>query len=87
MQEEPDPLSPYEVFEGTPWESGLLHSILADNEIEAILKDNSRLAWNTFPVDSSLVKVYVAYQDLSRAESIVEEFRNNMQQVDPEAEE
>lgn len=85
MQEEPDPLSPYEVFEGTPWESGLLLSILADNEIEAIMKDNSRLAWNTFPVDSSLVKIFVAYQDYNRAIGIVEEFRHNMQQVDPEA--
>jgi len=85
MQEEPDPLSPYEVFEGSPWESGLLHSILADNEIEAIIKDNSRLAWNTFPVDSSQVKVFVAYQDYQKAMEVVEQFRKNMQ-VDPEAE-
>ncbi len=73
-----DELAPYEVYEGTAWEAGLLLSILEDNEIEAFLKDNSRIPWNTFPVSASAVKVFVAFRDLQSATAIVEEFRKNM---------
>jgi len=75
MEEE---LSPYEVFDGTAWEAGLLKSILEDNEIEAILKDASFVAWNLFPVRSGTVKVFVALKDLERATIVVEEFIENM---------
>lgn len=73
-----DELAPYEVFEGTAWEAGLLLSILDDNEIEAFQKDTSRLPWNTLPVAVSSVKVFVAYRDLEAANGIVAEFRQNM---------
>ena len=74
-----DELAPYEVFEGNAWEAGLLLSILDDNEIEAFLKDTSRIPWNTFPVASSSVKVFVALRDFETASGIVKEFRQNMQ--------
>jgi hypothetical protein len=75
MEEE---LTPYEVFDGTAWEAGLLKSILDDNEIESILKDASFAPWNLFPVRSGTVKVFVALKDFERAKLVVEEFIGNM---------
>lgn len=73
-----DDLSPYEAFEGTAWEAGLLKSILDDNEIESILRDASFVPLNLFPVRSGSVKVFVAAKDIERARLIVEEFYQNM---------
>ena len=77
--EKEDSLSPYEVFEGTAWEAGLLKSILEDNEIEAFLKDFSNIPLNLYPVRSGSIKVFVAFKDLERAREVVEEFYTNMQ--------
>ena len=85
-----DVLSPYEVFEGTAWEAGLLKSILDDHEIENFMKDVSRIPWNTLPVDASSVKVFVAFRDYEAALAIVNQFRDNMKEeaeFDPENEE
>ncbi|MBK7029138.1 MAG: DUF2007 domain-containing protein [Bacteroidales bacterium] len=73
--------APYQVYEGTAWESGLLLSILEDNEIPAFLKDVSSIPWNSFPVNSSSVKVFVAFRDYEPALKIVEEFTQNMQKA------
>ena len=73
-----DELAPYEVFDGTAWEAGLLKSILEDNEIETILKDSSFATWNLYPVRSGTVKVFVALKDFERAKIVVEEFISNM---------
>jgi len=73
-------LSPYEVFEGTAWEAGLLKSILDDNEIESILRNASFAPWNLFPVRSGSVKVFVAAKDAEYARLLVEEFYKNMKE-------
>jgi hypothetical protein len=73
-----DELSPYEVFDGTAWEAGLLKSILDDNEIESILREASFAPWNLFPTRSGTVKVFVAAKDFERAHLLVEEFYRNM---------
>jgi hypothetical protein len=81
-------LSPYEVFDGTAWEAGLLKSILEDNEIESFIKDASTIPWNLYPVRASSVKVYVALKDLETAQAIVNEYYTNMQKEstdDPES--
>jgi len=74
-----DELSPFEVFEGTAWEAGLLRSILEDNEIETILRNASFAPWNLFPVRAGSVKVFVASKDFERARLLVDEFYKNMQ--------
>lgn len=74
-----DELSPWEVFEGTAWEAGLLKSILEDNEIETILRDASFAPWNLFPVRAGSVKLFVAAKDFERARLLAEEFYKNMQ--------
>lgn len=71
-------LSPYEVFEGTAWEAGLLKSILEDNEIETILREASFAPWNLFPARAGSVKVFVASGDFERAQLLVVEFNKNM---------
>lgn len=71
-------LSPYEVFEGTAWEAGLLKSILEDNEIETIVREASFAPWNLFPARAGSVKVFVASRDFEMAQLLVVEFNKNM---------
>jgi hypothetical protein len=71
-------LSPWEVFEGTAWEAGLLKSILEDNEIETILRNATFAPWNLFPIRADSVKLFVAAKDFERARILVEEFYKNM---------
>ena len=75
-------LSPFEVFEGSPWEAGLLKSILEDNDISAIIQQSSSLQWNLIPTDGASMKVFVAKDDLEQARAIVDEFYNNMEKED-----
>lgn len=74
--------APYEVFEGTAWEAGLLKSILEDNDIEAIMTEAYSLPWNTIPVKGAAAKVFVSLENLEQARDIVEEFYSNMQKED-----
>jgi hypothetical protein len=79
MTKEDKDLTPYEVYEGTAWEAGLLKSILEDNEIEAYMTQDYQLPWNTLPVKGAAAKVFVALKDLEQAKAIVEEFYSNME--------
>jgi hypothetical protein len=72
-------LSPYEVFDGTAWEAGLLKSILEDNDIEVIQSDASPMQFNLYPLSSTSVKLFVAHKDFDSASDIVKEFYTNMQ--------
>jgi len=71
--------APYEVFEGSAWEAGLLKSILEDNEIEAYMTEAYALPWNTIPVKGAAAKVFVALKDFEQAKAIVDEFYTNME--------
>ncbi len=82
MAKEDKSLTPYEVFEGSPWEAGLLKSILEDNEIETIIQQASALPMNIWPTDSATMKVYVAQKDFEQAKAIVDEFYTNMDKED-----
>ncbi len=74
-----DELAPWEVFEGTAWQAGLLKSILEDNEIETIMRNASSAPWNQFPTRADTVKVFVAAKDIEQARLLVAEFDKNMQ--------
>lgn len=78
VQEDKD-LAPYEVYEGSAWEAGLLKSILEDNDIETYMTQDYQLPWNTVPVKGAAAKVFVALKDLEQAKAIVDEFYSNMQ--------
>lgn len=79
MTKEDKSLSPYEVFEGTAWEAGLLKSILEDNDIETILEQITAFPWNSFPTTGASSKVFVALKDMEQAKAIVDEFYTNME--------
>jgi hypothetical protein len=70
--------APYEVFEGSAWEAGLLKSMLEDNDIETIIQQAYSLPWNTLPIKGAAAKVFVALKDFEQARVIVEEFYTNM---------
>jgi len=79
MVKEDKSLTPYEVFEGSAWEAGLLKSILEDNEIETIIQQATALPINIWPTESATIKVFVALKDFEQAKAIVEEFYTNME--------
>jgi hypothetical protein len=78
MKDEDKSLTPYEVFEGTAWEAGLLKSILEDNDIETYITEAYALPWNNLPVKGAAAKVFVALKDLEQAKAIVDDFYSNM---------
>jgi hypothetical protein len=73
--------APYEVFEGSAWEAGLLQSMLEDNEIETIIRQAYSLPWNSLPTKGAAAKVFVAKKDFEKARVIVEEFYTNMKKA------
>jgi hypothetical protein len=79
MTKEDKDQAPYEVFEGTAWEAGLLKSMLEDNEIETYITEAYQLPWNNIPVKGAAAKVFVALKDLDQAKAIVDEFYTNME--------
>ena len=81
MSEEENNQAPYEVFEGSAWEAGLLQSILEDNEIEAIIQQANSLPWNSLPLKGAAAKVFVALKDFEKARVIVEGFYTNMRKA------
>jgi hypothetical protein len=78
MVKEDKSLTPYEVFEGSAWEAGLLKSILEDNDIETIIQQATALPLNIWPTEAATVKVFVALKDFEQAKAIVDEFYTNM---------
>ena len=78
MTKEDKSLAPWEVFDGSAWEAGLLKSILEDNDIEALIEQNMALPWNIVPTTGASAKVFVAFKDFEQAKAIVDEFYTNM---------
>ncbi len=78
MVEKIENQAPYEVFEGSAWEAGLLKSILEDNGIFTILTQAYSLPWNILPTKGSSAKVFVSNENLEQARAIVDGFYSNM---------
>ena len=74
--------APYEVFEGSAWEAGLLQSMLEDNKIETTIRQAYSLPWNSLPTKGAAAKVFVALKDFEKARAIVKEFYTNMKKAD-----
>jgi len=72
-----------EIFAGTPWQAGMVKSLLADEGIEAYLIDEiigTLTPWWTAPGGAGSVKVIVAETDLERAIPIVKKYESNLQE-------
>ena len=79
MTKEDKDLTPYEIYEGSQWEAGLLKSILEDNDIETYITEAYALPWNNLPVKGAAAKVFVALKDFEQAKVIVTDFYSNME--------
>jgi hypothetical protein len=67
-----------EVFAGNAWDTGMVKSLLEDNEIDAFLiGDNlsSVAPWISSPGGVGAISVVVAAKDYERALAIVDAFR------------
>lgn len=70
---------PYEVFSGTPWQAGMVKSLLENAEIEAFLKDaimGTLNPWWVSPGGAGSVSVYVSGKDYEKALLIVSDYEN-----------
>jgi len=68
---------PVEVYSGTPWQAGMVKSLLEDSEIEAFMQDfimGTLNPWWTSPGGAGAVKVFVSVEDYDKAKIIVEEY-------------
>ena len=76
---------PVEVFSGTPWQAGMVKSLLENAEINAFLKDEimgTLNPWWTAPGGAGAVKVFVSNLDFDKAIPIVEEYEKNLKESD-----
>ena len=80
-KESNDEIRPVEVFAGTPWEAGMIKSLLENAEIEAFLKDEIMGTYNPWwsaPGGAGAVKVFVSNLDFDKAKQIVDEYVKNL---------
>lgn len=71
---------PVEVYAGTPWQAGMVKSLLIDSEIEAFIQDEimgTLNPWWTAPGGVGAIRVFVAFKDFEEAKKIVEEYEKN----------
>jgi len=65
------------IYSGNPLNTGLLKSMLEDNEITVYMKDEvmgTFFPWYGSPGGAGAIKILVEENDLERAESIVQDF-------------
>ncbi len=76
---------PVEVFCGTPWQAGLVQSMLESAGISAYLADmimGTMNPWWTAPGGAGAVRLFVAAADYAEAKAIVADYENTLK--DPE---
>ena len=70
-----------EIFAGTPWQAGMVKSLLENAEIEAFMADEiigTLSPWWTAPGGAGAVKVYISNAEFDKAKGVVEEYENNL---------
>jgi len=77
MNQENDPI---EVFAGTPWQVGMVKSLLENAEIEVFVMDEilgTLNPWWTSPGGAGPIAVFVSIKDYIKAKQIVDEYEKN----------
>ena len=70
-----------EIFTGTPWQCGMVKTLLEDAGIEAFLADEivgMLYPWWTSPGGASPVRVLISSLDQDRARAIVGDYQKNL---------
>ncbi len=73
--------NPMEVFAGTPWQVGMVKSLLENAEIETFVKDEilgMLNPWWTSPGGAGPIAVFVSNDDYVKAKQIVDEYEKNL---------
>ena len=68
-----------EVFDGTPWQAGMVKSLIENANIKVFLRDEiigTFIPWNTAPGGAGSVRVFVSKADYDLSIQIVKEFEN-----------
>ncbi len=71
---------PIEVFAGTPWQVGMVKSLLENAEIEVFVMDEilgTLNPWWTSPGGAGPIAVFVSIKDYIKAKQIVDEYEKN----------
>jgi hypothetical protein len=70
-----------EIFAGTPWQAGMVKSLLENAEIEAFLADEiigTLSPWWADAGGAGPVKVFISNLDYDIAREIVQDYENNL---------
>jgi hypothetical protein len=68
-------------FTGTPWQAGMVKSLLENEGIEAFLNDMNRANYNpgwNLPGEGGSVRVVISNLDYERAKKVVDAYIENM---------
>jgi hypothetical protein len=80
---ENDETKPVEVFSGTPWQAGMVKTLLENSEIEAFMQDvimGTLNPWWTAPGGAGAIRVFVSNKDFDKAKAIVDEYEKNLKE-------
>jgi hypothetical protein len=71
-------------FTGTPWQAGMVKSLLENEGIEAFLNDMNRAnhnpGWN-LPGEGGSVRVVISNLDYEKAKKVVDAYVNNQKSI------
>lgn len=68
-------------FTGTPWQAGMVKSLLEDEGIKAFLNDMNRADYNpgwNLPGEGGSVRVFISSLDYERAKKVVDVYVENL---------
>jgi len=72
---------PVEVFAGSPWQVGLVKSLLENAELETFIKDEilgTLNPWWTSPGGAGPIALFVSNHDYIMAKQIIDEYEKNL---------
>ena len=67
-----------EIFSGTPWEAGMIKSMLEDSEIPCFIKNDILNDYAIEPTFQAGVKAMISGSDFDKAKEIVEGYYRNL---------
>jgi hypothetical protein len=72
-----------EIFDGTPWQAGMVKTLLEDAGIEAFIMDEivgALAPWWAAPGGAGSVRVTISSDDYEQAKKIVEGYEENLKE-------